>query len=108
MTYKTMMPEPVAKVTTEQYRDSSRVYVSNVKLLKGVPHGTELITTTQAEAYAEARVREALKCVSREVHSALHPTNIRVSWTQYDYIREEAAHDAESAIRALMPKKNKS
>ena len=89
MTQQVKMPEPEVLYTTTN-RD-------------GDPLRVRGYTSAQMEAYAAAKVREALECVSREVHNVLHPANPREDWTQYAYIREEAAHDAESAIRALIP-----
>ena len=56
---KTQMPEPVAKVIQRSEWGDAPAFIGN-----GKPHpptGTLLITTTQAEAYANARVREALE-----------------------------------------------
>jgi len=56
---KSTMPEPVVEV--DKYNNSSELQYTYLSPYGGLSHGTYLITTTQAEAYADARVREALE-----------------------------------------------
>lgn len=108
---KVTMPEPAIQIYFDENADTAIFAKGSDEAIATLTVfgesvcdvGQGFLTPDQAEAYADAKVREALECVSREVHNVLHPTNPREDWTQYAYIREEAAHDAESAIRALIP-----
>lgn len=65
---------------------------------------TPLITTVKAEAYAAAKVREALEDAASAVHEALHPKNPRSDWTQFAHDRAIASEDARKAIFAIIAK----
>lgn len=88
---KVTMPEPVMRIyaeggirTVTEWRDGAR----------DLPDGDhDLITTTQAEAYANARVREALEEAIAAVESC------RTTGT----IRHGTVSDCIEAIRALLP-----
>lgn len=62
MTHKTTMPEPVAYVTDVfQIVWSGTGPIASMVDRHEITTGTPLITTDQAEAYANGRVREALE-----------------------------------------------
>lgn len=53
------MPDPMVEV--DKHIVSSELQYTYLAPCGGLEHGTELITTDQAEDYANARVREALE-----------------------------------------------
>jgi len=60
---KATMPEPMVEV--DKYNNSSELQYTYLSPYGGLSHGTYLITTAQAEAYADARVREALEAAAK-------------------------------------------
>ena len=94
---KTQMPEPVAAVIEGIIRQRRGA---------DLDEGETLITTTQAEAYADARVREALeraieacKAYERRVEATFIDNN-RVQHATGAVVGASACADA---IRALIP-----
>lgn len=82
------MPEPVAYVTDVfQIVWSGTGPIASMVDRHEITTGTPLITTTQAEAYAEARVREALKEAAEMADDVF-------------------AFSVGDSIRALMPKED--
>ena len=82
------MLEPVA------YRSKDQPYLFGLSAPTGSSERWDgLITTTQAEAYADARVREALEEAAQEVELCYSNND-----SQDDFQRRSAA-----AIRALIP-----
>lgn len=103
---KTQMPEPVAEINLCGY-DASVVRIYPEYDLEHVDIGKKLITTDQAEAYAEARVREALEMAAQACDSrigkcapGMHPHDVADC--------DQEAKDCADAIRALIPQENKS
>ena len=110
MTNKTTMPEPVAYPSDDWVEaffglpDKNGLYmfrggfVNIAGRFRIAAKCAGLITTTQAEAYKDACVREALEEAAQEVELCYSNND-----SQDDFQRRSAA-----AIRALIPKENKS
>lgn len=75
----------------------------------GLPWWTRdnLITTTQAEAYADARVREVLRSLLRDMNGHVRAAHSRFGETgkPYDEGRRIAYEQAAADIRALIPQR---
>lgn len=101
MTSETM-PEPVAAVIDWVIRRSVKARLAE---------GTTLITTEQAEAYAVARVREALEEADQALETLYtEALNARVSddeddeaWNLTCLARAQSLSQAQLKIRALLP-----
>lgn len=104
MTNKTMMPGPVAWFEKTADRNWFLAYSFNPTSVT-----KPLITTDQAEAYADARVREALE---EAANSVADPAYIEAAienfvWADHgNYVRaHQILRDAVESIRALTPTK---
>jgi hypothetical protein len=100
------MPEPVAWMLACQTMGGdigwklswSQSGVGICHRLSGEVHEKRLITTTQAEAYANARVREALELAADTCAGIAIPTD-------HNAPDRSAAVECALAIRALIPSK---
>src|SRR5690625_1741390 len=102
MTNKTTMPEPVCYRKLE-YKDGELIdveYNGIDQFSFGRKNGDPLITTEQAEAYANARVREALEEAARQCWL------LRCSDEFEPEIQDRLLKQAEDRIRALIPKED--
>ena len=94
------MPEPVAMIGSVYQLLWLGGSVAEISKRTGATVGSHLITTTQAEAYADARVREALE-------EALQLTSRRTMhlphYSDFDRGYAEGRSSAAMEIRALLP-----
>lgn len=88
---KTVMPEPVVEV--DKHTIASELQYTYLAPCGGLEHGTELITTAQAEAYKDACVRVALEEALIEV----------MRCKTSGIIRNDTVDKCADAIRALIP-----
>lgn len=86
------MPDPMVEVDKQIV--SSELQYTYLAPSGGMEHGTYLITTTQAEAYADARVREALERAAKIVELATQHHHVEC----WGSLEEQAA-----SIRELIP-----
>lgn len=97
MTQKVKMPVPVAWLQTCRKRPDSHAltYNKEVPALKNLGYLAQgLITTDQAEAYAAAKVREALEGAAKICDETyVEPGDLQV----------ESCYEAAEKIRALIP-----
>ena len=102
MTNKATMPEPVAYAIFAEN--------GNIRLWSTEPRDLpdldslgpmrQLITTNQAEAYADARVREALEEAAQTCEARIGTGDAGIDTSDCD----EEAQECAVAIRALIPK----
>lgn len=91
------MPEPVA------YRSKDQPYLFGLSAPTGSSERWDgLITTTQAEAYADARVREALEAAAQACEARIGQHAPGMTPEDVEDCDEEARLCA-GAIRALIP-----
>jgi hypothetical protein len=104
------MPEPVAWITNESLyglkagRTNSKGAVP-VHASRSYVAKTPLITTTQAEAYAAAKVRAAMKSLLHTMngHGRAARERFGESGKPYDEGRRTAYEQAAAEVRALIP-----
>src|SRR5690625_1763247 len=98
MTNKTTMPEPVAYMHVSRYTDrkviSKRKDKPKMQSKGFISHG--LITTWQAEAYANAMVREALEKAAQACEARIGTGDADVDTIDFDIEAQECA----AAIRS--------
>lgn len=104
------MPEPVAYLY--EYEDGQKVLTSSLDAIQRSSKAwLPMITTTQAEAYADARVREALEEVNQVLEGLYtEALNARVpededdeAWNITCLARAQSISQAQLKIRALIP-----
>lgn len=93
------MPEPVAKIgNTFQLLWFGARTITEIAEQTGAKVGDVLITTTQAEAYADAVRREALEEAAQECEARIGTGCPGLNTEEYDQEAQECAQ----AIRALI------
>lgn len=99
MTNKTTMPEPVAWLHEEgdHIITAAEKRAANATFTR---YGQGLITTWQAEAYANAMVRKALEEAAQACEARIGTGDAGVDTIDCDVEAQECA----AAIRALIPK----
>lgn len=115
MTQQVKMPVPVAWLQTCRKKPDNHAltYNKEVPALKNLGYRAEgLITTDQAEAYAAAKVREALE-VMESMLTSMYTDAVKArvpeagdeeGWNSHCLERALALQEAVLAIRALSPK----
>ena len=106
---KVTMPEPTAEIRI--VGNVSIFDLTPVGKQRGLSVGQKFITTTQAEAYADARVREALEQAEAKlmemhehaVKSRVPPDEDEDGWNTSCADRAIALGEAGLTIRALIP-----
>jgi len=120
MTNKTTMPDPMVEV--DKHIVSSELQYTYLAPCGGLEHGTELITTEQAEAYANAMVKQVLEALNNQAQelyeSSLNSRCARDGAADEDELKAidlwnadavgmaKAYTTMQKAIRALIPKED--